>query len=329
MSIVSIEVDGRITKAQDGIPIKKALEMSGYKVSKYPEQGSLIMPCEVGGCWSCAIEINKEVKPAYITKVKDGMRIRTELPDDYIPKRIIHGFNGHTVGGVGTPWWLKSGYGYIETACFAAGCNLHCPQCQNWETTYTGKGKALTPREAAENITATRNKYVRELKKLNPDTNARIHVDTNATILIKEYIDELVEAGMTDIGPDLKGYYPETFMRITGINEKRLAERYLNTAWDAVRYLVERHKDKVFIGVGIPYNKELISTQEIGLIGEKLHQLDPEIQVCVLDYRPEFKRLDLIKPSYDEMVEVYKILRGKELKTVICQTEYGHIGPEL
>lgn len=171
--------------------------------------------------------------------------------------------------------------------------------------------------------------YVKDLKRLNPDPDARIHVDTNATILTRDYIDELVKAGMTDIGPDLKGYYPEAFMRITGIEDKGLAERYLNTAWDAVRYLIENYKDRVFIGVGIPYNRKLISAQEIGLMGDKLYEIDHEVQVCVLDYRPEFKRLDLIKPGYEEMVEIYRILKEKGLKTVICQTEYGHIGPEL
>ena len=118
-------------------------------------------------------------------------------------------------------------------------------------------------------------------------------------------------------------------MRITGIEERVLAERYLNTAWDAAKYLIERHKESLFIGVGIPYNKELISLQEIGLMGEKLAEMDPEIQVCVLDYRPEFKRRDLMKPGYHEMVEIHALLRSKGLKTVSCQTAHGHIGPEL
>ena len=348
---MSIELDGKWVKVRDGITVKNALEMSGYKIGKYPEKGSLLAPCEIGGCWSCAVELNKEIKPACITPVKDGFRIRTEFQEDYLPKRIVHGFSGHTVGGVGTPWWLKRGHGYIEAACFAAGCNLRCPQCQNWETTYKGKGKALTPGETAEIMTTTRTRfrvdrmaisggestlnrrwlvgYVKELKRLNPDSKARIHVDTNATILTRDYIDELVEAGMTDIGPDLKGYYPETFMRITAIEDKGLAERYLNTAWDAAQYLIDRYKERVFIGIGIPYNKELISVQEIGLMGERLYEIDHEVQVCVLDYRPEFKRLGLIKPGYEEMVEIHKILREKRLTTVICQTEYGHIGPEL
>lgn len=155
----SIEVDGKRVKIRDGITVKKALEIIGYKTGKYPEEGSFFVPCEVGGCWSCAVEVNKELKPACITPVKDRLRIIAEVPEGYIPKRIVQGFSGHTVGGVGTPWWLKGSHGYIEAACFAAGCNLRCPQCQNWETTYREKGKALTPQEAAEIMTTTRTKF--------------------------------------------------------------------------------------------------------------------------------------------------------------------------
>jgi hypothetical protein len=38
---------------------------------------------------------------------------------------------------------------------------------------------------------------------------------------------------------------------------------------------------------------------------------------------------DLVKPSYDEMVEIHNIMRGKGLMIVICQTEYGHRRPEF
>jgi pyruvate formate lyase activating enzyme len=253
------------------------------------------------------------------------------------------------VGGVGTPWQLKESTGYIEVACFAAGCNFLCPQCQNWDITYKGNGIALTPKDTAEIMSDTRKRfsvdrmaisggesslnrkwlieYIRELKRLNPDPATRIHVDTNASILTKDYIDELIEAGMTDVGPDLKGYYPETFMRITGIEDKNLANKYLSTAWDAVKYLIERYKENIFIGVGIPYNRALISLQEIEMMGEKLSDMDPDIQACVLDYRPEFRRTGIIRPSYNEMLDVQNILRRKGLKTVICQTEFGHIGP--
>jgi pyruvate formate lyase activating enzyme len=79
--------------------------------------------------------------------------------------------------------------------------------------------------------------------------------------------------------------------------------------------------------MGIPYNAKLISLDEIGLMGKKLCDINPEIQVCALDYRPEFRRLDLQKPSYDDMVKVHNVLKAAGLKTVICQTIRGHIGP--
>jgi hypothetical protein len=35
------------------------------------------------------------------------------------------------------------------------------------------------------------------------------------------------------------------------------------------------------------------------------------------------------KPSYQEMVEVYHLLWGTGLSTVLCQTPFGHIGPHI
>ncbi|MEM1589583.1 MAG: hypothetical protein QXZ68_04085 [Candidatus Bathyarchaeia archaeon] len=57
-----------------------------------------------------------------------------------------------------------------------------------------------------------------------------------------------MEAGVTDIGPDLKGLNIETFMRITGITDRKLAEKYYKTAWQAFKYLIDNYKGTVFIG---------------------------------------------------------------------------------
>ncbi|MEM1525298.1 MAG: hypothetical protein QW618_04065, partial [Nitrososphaerales archaeon] len=125
----------------------------------------------------------------------------------------------------------------------------------------------------------------------------------------------------------LKGLKLETFMKITGLKDEKIAEKYYRTSWEAVKYLINNYKDKVFIGIGIPYNKDLISLEEIAKMGDEIYKLDPEVQVCVLDYRPEF-RSKILRPSYYEMVKVWDILKSTGLKTVICQTEYGHIGPK-
>ncbi len=346
---VSVKLDGEIFSVPERITIKKALELSGSKPCGYPGDVDLFAPCGTGGCWSCAVLVDGELKPCCVTAVREGMDINTRA--DVIPKRPVHGWMGHAVGGVGTPWELKRSYAFIEAACFTAGCNFRCPQCQNWTATYCGKEMALTPREASMLMTDARKtyrvdrmaisggectlnrkwliQYLQELKKRNSDKNARFHVDTNGSILTGNYLDELVEAGMTDIGIDLKSLELDTFSSITGVDDRDLARKYLDIAWNAMKYLTDNYTDRVFLGIGIPYNKDLISLEEVRKMGKKINEIDEKVQVCVLDYRPAFRRTDLCRPEYEEMVNVWNLLTGTGLKTVICQTARGHIGPVI
>jgi len=281
--------------------------------------------------------------------VKEGMTIRTELPNGFTPLRVIHGPQPHSVGGKGTPWWLKARGRYIEVAIWAAGCNLRCPQCQNFTTTYDGRSTPLSPQQAAERVTRARRRYgvnrmaisggeptlnrpwlvqyFRELKALNPDPDARLHLDSNGTLLSRDYIDELIDAGVTDIGIEPKGVYPQTFMRIAGIEDEALARRYLGTAWRAIEYVVSRYKDRVFLGVGLPYNKVLIGLNEVEEFGRRLASIDPGVQLCVLDYFPTFRRRDIERPQPGEMLTVKRVLEEAGLKAVVVQTAIGHIGP--
>jgi pyruvate formate lyase activating enzyme len=167
--------------------------------------------------------------------------------------------------------------------------------------------------------------YFRQLRRLNP--GARIHLDTNAGVLTADYIDELVKAGMTDCGIDLKALRLDTFQVITGVTDKRLARTYLRTEWQAARYVINNYSDRVFVGLGIPYNRDLISLKEVVAMGEKICQIDPSVQVCLLDYRPEFRRIDIDRPSYEEMVAVHRAVCAVGLRTVIAQTMWGHIDP--
>ncbi len=74
--------------------------------------------------------------------------------------------------------------------------------------------------------------------------------------------------------------------------------------------------------------------EELERIGRDVSRIDRELQVSVLDYRPEFRRAlgkakTIRRPSYEEMVEVYHLLRETGLSTVLCQTPFGHIGPAI
>jgi pyruvate formate lyase activating enzyme len=124
--------------------------------------------------------------------------------------------------------------------------------------------------------------YFQALKALNPDPQARLHLDSNGTLLTPDYIDELVlEAGMTNIGVEPKAVQAATFQRVTKIADAALAGRYLETSWQAVKYVSGAYADRVFLGVGMPYNRELVGLHEVEAFGRRLARVDPEVQPCV------------------------------------------------
>lgn len=350
---VALTVDGRHIEVPVRTTLLAALEGNGYKVGTFPGEGDLVAPCRTGGCWACAVLLDGVLQPSCITPVKAGMAVNTDPATlaATTPRRLVMGFSGHMVGGVGTPWEAKAGnrIGWVEVACFAAGCILRCPTCQNWETTFRSRGEALTPEMAAALLSQARRRYgvermaisggeptlnrpwlrefLRQLKRLNPDPEARLHVDTNSVYLTPDYLEELVQAGMTDIGADVKGLKLATFQKITGVRDPALGARFLGQAWEAVRFLLTKLSDRVFVGIGLPYNAALISEAEVAAMGARLAALKPEVQVTVLDYRPEFRRRDLIRPGLAEMLGIKRLLARAGLKKVICQTSSGMIGP--
>ncbi|MGF7118352.1 radical SAM protein [Methanobacterium oryzae] len=332
--------------------LKNALIAADININKFPvsKEGignQIFMPCECGGCWACLVSVNGKIVPSCIMPLKEGMKIETSIDIDKSPiLRVVSGFGVHYVGGVGTPYWLKN-KGPIEAAVFTHGCNLRCPQCQNFPVAFSAGGNLVDPQEASQILlglkelhgvsrvvisggesTLNRRWLIEVIKSVkNQDNAVNVHVDTNGTILTPDYIDELVEAGMTDIGIDLKSMYTSTYMHITGLNDEKLAEKYLETSWNAVEYIINNYLEDIFLGVGIPYNSALISKDEVEEIGKKIFSLKENVQVCVLDYRPEFRRKGLIKPSFNEMLEIKDLLNSTGLETVIIQTEKGHFGP--
>ncbi|MFA0834130.1 MAG: radical SAM protein [Methanobacterium formicicum] len=332
--------------------IRDALRDAGVIITEFPfepSESNLIptstMPCLSGGCWSCTVKVDGRYALSCITPLHEGMKI--ELLGQMPALRVVSGFGAHTVGGVGTPYQLKKNEYPVEINCFTHGCNLRCPQCQNYGMAFTARGHLMDAEETARILLglsiqhqidriaisggeSTLNphwlleliKYIR-----NEDNDIHIHVDTNGTVLTTPYIDQLVKAGMTELGVDLKGIHTRTFQRITGLNDTELADKYLKTSWSAVEYALTEYHDNLFLGIGIPYNQNLISLEEVEEMGRKIVNLKDDTQVCVLDYRGEFRKKELILPSYLEMMQVKKILNDTGLKTVIAQTSEGHIGP--
>ena len=331
--------------------IKDALIKAGIEISKFPiknseESEKFFIPCGCGACCACMVEVDGKVTTACLTPLFDEMTINTQVERD-IPLREVSGFGVHSAGGVGTPHYLKSLGRPIEVAVFAHGCNLRCDQCQNYGVAFTASGNLLESIETAQILIGLKQQHnldriaisggectlnrkwlldlINNIKIM--DKNVNIHVDTNGTILTPDYIDDLIQKGMTDVGIDLKSLDPSTFRNITGLEDEKLAKKYLETSWSAVEYINSNYKDEVFMGIGIPYNKELISSEEIINMGSKIFNINPEIQISILDYRPEFRLKDIKRPLEYEMLELKSSLNDIGLKNVIVQTNDGYIGP--
>jgi len=212
---------------------------------------------------------------------------------------------------------------------------------------FTASGHLLEPEEAVQillcfkeqyhlnrvtisggEITLNREWLISTIKLIREfDPAVEIHLDTNGTIITRDYIDAIVKAGVTDIGVDLKAVRISSFMYITGLEDEKLAYKYMKTAWNSVKYIADQYCEEIFLGVGIPYNKALTSPEEVEEMGYLISTIDSDMQVCVLDYRGEFRRKNLIQPSVQEMLEIKNILDGTGLKRVIVQTSEGIMGP--
>jgi pyruvate formate lyase activating enzyme len=52
-----------------------------------------------------------------------------------------------------------------------------------------------------------------------------------------------------------------------------LAGRYLETAWQAVEYVAATYADRGFLGVGMPYDRELVGLDEVEAFEKRLANL--------------------------------------------------------
>lgn len=321
--VAKIIVDGENYSVPSLISVAKALELLGK--TGHIHSGEL---CRTGACYSCSVIINGKPARSCATEVREGMEIITnpEEIEDHPPTRLVS--------------MIKTEMHEDAISIFTHGCNLACDFCHNWEVTFSSIGRALTPEEVVSDLgylltsekfsrvgisggepTLNRRwliEFIENLKSKNRDLN--IQVDTNATILTPDYIDELYEAGMTDISPDIKALELDTYMKITGVNDKELAGRYLQNNWRALEYIIDKFAGKLRYIAAIPYHYEFMSREELYAIGKKLYGLDKNLQVNIVEYQPAFRAREVKDLTADEALELKSILNKAGLERVWLQT---------
>jgi pyruvate formate lyase activating enzyme len=208
--------------------------------------------------------------------------------------------------------------------------------------TFASRGRTLTPRESVSLLRLdpqqdywvgisggepTLNRRwlidaVREIRKSGADM--RIQLDTNASLLTPDYVDELIQAGITDISPDIKALNLEPFMRLSGIHAPETARQYLAASWNAVRYLYQAHRGRVFTAVSLPYYPAIHSPRELEDIAGTLVEIDPEMPVTLIEYQPAFRSRSWSFISVEQMEQARRTLAAAGLRRIIVQG-----GPDL
>jgi len=325
---ITIRINGDPVAVPERISVLKALELNGFKVSRLPDQGDIFAPCRSGGCGSCAVLINGVLERSCITPVADGMDIVTEKTElqKHPPVRII------------TP---MRPYPHFIPSLFTHGCNYRCGACHNWEITFASAGSLIVPKNVHVYLgfgrvktnqigisggepTLNRRWLVDSIKDLRARNNrVMIQLDTNASLLSPEYIDELVEVGVTHISPDIKAIRLKTFMDLTGLSDKELAETLLKASWNAVKYIQEVYHGRVFMVVAIPYRPEVTSKEELFELGKALSDIDPYIPVNVVEYQPAFRWRDWRGLQKEDMDEARGVLEEAGIKSVVIQGGAG------
>ncbi len=324
-STINFTVDGKSYTTRGPVSVLEALRELGRVTDEPGSKAGSIQPhCSTGGCWNCAVLIDGALDRSCVIPLREKMEIITtpEILQQAEPKRTVT---------------LMRPAPHYHPSVFTHGCNYHCDLCHNWNLTFSSSGSAIHPKEAVTKLdldperdfwigisggepTLNRTwltELVKTLHKAVPD--GRIQLDTNASLLTPDYIDELVSAGITDISPDLKALRLDTFIKACGTRSEKIARQYLETSWNAVRYLNETYSKKIFMAVSLPCHPRIHSKAEIEDIGRSIAEINPEMPVTLIEYQPAFQLRDWPFLSSKIMEQAQKILESTGLHKVIIQ----------
>lgn len=322
-------VDGKTCAVKGPVSVFDALCELGLAAKTHgPDNPCIQALCGTGGCWSCSVLINGVLGRSCVTSLLEGMEIVTdpEILRREAPLRLVT---------------VTRPAPHFHPSIFVHGCNYRCDLCHNWDLTFAANTQPRSPTEAVSLLEldpetdywigisggepalnpAWLVETVRQLRTAAPE--ARIQLDTNASMLTHELIDALIAAGVTDISPDLKALRLDTFMKISGVASAESAQLYLQNSWNAVRYIHEHYRQRVFMAVSLPCHPRIHSKAELYETAAALAQIDPEMRVTLIEYQPAFRLRDWPFLGKEAMDQAREIVESAGLRNIIIQGGAG------
>lgn len=333
INLYKFEVNGQPQQLQGPIAVSKALEQLGFipdgESTSVSGGTNTADACGTGGCWNCAVLIDGRQTRGCVTTLGSGMKIETRSTalKEVAPNRVVTVMRPAPHG---------------HPSIFTHGCNYRCDLCHNWDLTFSSTASSLTPAQVVAQLALRPGKdrwigisggeptinrpwlvdTVQQLRRRSAP-GSRIQLDTNASLLTPDYIDELIAAGVTDVSPDFKAFEIKTFMALSGVHDKKQATRYMRTGWQAIEYLHARYADQIFMAVSIPCHPRLHTRSELEAMAAALAGLNPDIPVTLTELQPAFRNRHWAHVSQKTMEEAAGFLENKGLRRILIQGGQG------
>ncbi|MGD9034266.1 MAG: radical SAM protein [Desulfobacteraceae bacterium] len=136
-------------------------------------------------------------------------------------------------------------------------------------------------------------------------------IETNGYGLSAQNLDHLKEAGVDAFWLDIKAFDPEKHKWLTGCSNEHILK--------LPEEMIKRGFSLEVLSLYIP---DLVETEELVKIAQRLKETDPDIPFTILAFFPEHRMKDFRSPTVEEIVDAYQGVKSKGLKNI----RLGNVG---
>lgn len=141
------------------------------------------------------------------------------------------------------------------------------------------------------------------IKKEIPDI--WIHIETNGYGLVRENLELYYSAGLDSIWLDMKAFNEDSYRKLCGTTNKWILE-----------VPILAHELGLVLEIVLLYIPNFVELNQMEKFAKYISNIDKDIPVMLLAFFPEYMLVGFRKPTYNEMVSAYKILKKHGLGNV-------------
>lgn len=147
--------------------------------------------------------------------------------------------------------------------------------------------------------------YIKTFKLIKKETDLWIHIETNGYGLIPNNLEALYSAGLDSIWLDMKAYDKNVY--------KELCGTYNSWILELPQKIIDMD---IILEIVLIYIPNFVDQKEMDKFGKLLSDINRDIPITLLAFFPEYMMRGFRTPSYEEMINAYRILEEYGLRNI-------------